>query len=214
MKLWEMFLKALYPENTACCHCNRDGRLNEYGFCESCTSLIEKAGKAQLPPYADDITSALLYNDAASSMIRRFKYHNARYLGKSLAALIQLPSEWQIDVILPVPLHAQREKKRGYNQSLILAGHLGERYSLPVRANLIKRMRNTPSQALSSPEERYTNLKDAFKASHKCKGLSILLVDDVITTGSTSGECAKALKEAGANKVYLAAVCSSPHSQV
>lgn len=214
MKLWEIFLKALYPENTACCHCNRDGRLNEYGFCENCTSLIEKAGKAQLPLYADGITAALLYNDAASSMIRRFKYHNARYLGKSLAALIQLPEEWQIDVILPVPLHSKRERQRGYNQSLILARHLGERYGLTVRTNLIKRIRNTPSQALSTPKERFTNLRDAFRASSKCKGLNILLVDDVITTGSTSSECSKALKEAGANKVYLAAVCSSHHSQM
>ena len=214
MKLWEIFLKALYPENVACCHCNRDGRLNEFGFCQRCYDLVEKAGATQLPDYADGITSALVYNDAASGMIRRFKYHNARYLGKSLAGLIQLPPEWEIDAMLPVPLHPKREKQRGYNQSLILARHLGERYSIPVKANLIKRIKNTQSQALSSPAERLTNLKDAFRASAKCKDLSILLVDDVVTTGSTASECAKALKEAGAVKVYIATVCSSPHSQM
>lgn len=213
MKLWETFLKALYPENTACCHCNRDGRLNQNGFCENCAPLLEKPSLIHIPDYVDDVTAAMLYNEAASSMIRRFKYHNARYLGKSLAEMITLPDEWKIDAVVPVPLHAKRQRQRGYNQSAILAGCISKRYSLPVREKLIKRIRNTPSQALSAPAERFTNLKDAFKASQKCNGLNILLVDDVITTGSTASECAKALKAAGAVKVYIATVCASSHSQ-
>lgn len=213
MKLWDIFLNALYPENVACCHCNRDGRLNEYGLCENCAPLMEKPSGVHSPDYIDGVTSALLYNDAASEMIRRFKYHNARYLGKSLAGMISLPDEWHIDAVLPVPLHAKRQHQRGYNQSEILARYLCERHSLPLRNKLIKRVRNTPSQALSTPAERLTNLKDAFKASPKCGGLNILLVDDVITTGSTATECAKALKDAGAAKVYIATVCASSHAQ-
>ena len=109
--------------------------------------------------------------------------------------------------MIPVPLHSARLKERGYNQSLILAEHIGRKYNIPVKADLLKRIRNTLMQSLTSRHERRENVRDAFRASKRCAGMNIILVDDVITTGSTAEECAKALKAAGADKVYVIAAC-------
>ncbi len=207
MKLKELFLNALYPEDAACCLCNEEAVLNSHGLCKACGELIVPAPEFSLNEPVDSSAAGILYNDAAADIIHRFKYYGCRYLGKNLASFISLPREWQADVLIPVPLHSARLKERGYNQSLILAEHIGRKYSIPVKADLLKRIRNTLMQSLTSRQERRENVRDAFRASKRCAGMSIILVDDVITTGSTAEECAKALKAAGADKVYVIAAC-------
>ncbi len=207
MKLKELFLNALYPEDAACCLCNREAVLNSNGMCENCAELVLPAPQVFLNEPVDEAAAGILYNDAAADMIHRFKYYGCRYLGKSLSSFITLPDNWQADMIIPVPLHSARLKERGYNQSLILAEHLSMRCGVPVKADLLKRIRNTLMQSLTSREERRENVKDAFRASDRCAGMRIILVDDVITTGSTAEECVKALKAAGADKVYVIAAC-------
>ena len=207
MKLKELFLSALYPEAVACCVCNKEASLNDHGLCAVCEELIVPAPLFSLSEPVDSAAAGIKYNDAAADMVHRFKYYDGRYLGKNLASFMVLPAEWRADVMIPVPLHPERLKERGYNQSLILAEELGKRYGIPVRDDLLKRIRNTLMQSMTSREERRTNVKDAFRASKRCRGLSIILVDDVITSGSTAEECAKALKAAGADKVYVIAAC-------
>ncbi|MBR5291966.1 MAG: ComF family protein [Clostridia bacterium] len=207
MKLKELFLAALYPEDVACCVCNKEAVLNSHGVCRACEELIVPAPGFSLSEAVSGASAGIKYNDAAADMVHRFKYFDGRYLGKNLASFMTLPQEWQADVIIPVPLHPERLKERGYNQSLILAGELSGRYGIPVRDDLLKRIRNTLMQSMTSREERRANVKDAFSASKRCRGISIILVDDVITSGSTSEECAKALKAAGADKVYVIAAC-------
>lgn len=207
MKLKELFLSALYPEDVACCVCNKEAELNSHGVCEDCEELIVPAPSFSLSESVDYSAAGIRYNDAASEMVHRFKYYGCQYLGRNLASFMELPKEWQADVIIPVPLHPARLKERGYNQSLILAEELGGRYGIPVRDDLLKRIRNTLMQSMTSREERHANVKDAFRASKRCRELSIILVDDVITSGSTAEECAKALKAAGAYKVYVIAAC-------
>ena len=207
MRLKELFLGALYPEDVACCVCNKEAVLNSYGVCKDCEELIVPAPSFSLSEYVNGTAAGIKYNDAVAEMVHRFKYYGCQYLGKNLASFMTLPKEWQADAIIPVPLHPARLKERGYNQSLILAKELGVRCGIPVRDDLLKRIRNTLMQSMTAREERHANVKDAFRASKRCQGLSIILADDVITSGSTAEECAKALKAAGADKVYVIAAC-------
>ncbi len=104
----------------------------------------------------------------------------------------------RFDAIVPVPIHWRRRFARGFNQSVLLAQGMPEKL---VKFDWLKRIRNTPAQADLNREERLTNLIGAFEATPSVRRKSILLLDDVLTTGATAHECAKALKAAGALSV-------------
>ena len=120
-----------------------------------------------------------------------------------------IPADWPIDCIVPVPLHPRREKERGFNQSFILAKFVAERYNIDIRAELLKRVRDTSPQVGMNAKLRAKNLTGAFEASPECAGLSVLLVDDVRTTGATLKECASELKKHGAARVYACLLYTS-----
>jgi ComF family protein len=106
------------------------------------------------------------------------------------------------DLFIPVPIHPSRRRFRGFNQSELLSERLpAER----LRPDLLRRVRATLPQASLSPEQRRTNLKGAFSATAEVLGAHIVLIDDVLTSGTTALECAKALKEAGAREVVAVA---------
>ncbi len=109
-----------------------------------------------------------------------------------------------IDAILPVPLHPSRERERGFNQAYILAKLLSRRHGVPVLKGLLRRIRPTPPQA-GKRRERIRNVRGAFRVHHpeQIRGRSILLVDDVYTTGATVNECARVLMKAGARGVWV-----------
>jgi ComF family protein len=108
--------------------------------------------------------------------------------------------------IVPVPLYKTRKRERGYNQSEELSKALGQLYHIPINTELLLRMRYTASQTRMSREEREKNVKNAFYCPYKSRETRILLVDDVITTGSTMEACIQALKEAGAKEVDVLAI--------
>jgi ComF family protein len=114
---------------------------------------------------------------------------------------------FNVDYVFPVPLHNSRLRARGYNQSYILARALGKTLNIRIGAHILKRKRKTPSQAGKSASGRKRNVAGAFdipKRHHsKLKGKSVLLVDDVFTTGATIEACARSLKAAGAAKVNV-----------
>lgn len=212
MKLLNLFLNALYPEGVACLLCNRNARLDRRGLCEKCRESIDPAAEIHIDGVISGAVAAMAYNDAAAQLIHGFKYGNRRYMGRGLAGGIDLPENWRIDTVVPVPLHPKREKERGYNQSMILAEELGRRYDIPVRPRLLKRIRYTEMQSMTAGRDRRENVRGAFRA-RECKGRNILLVDDIITTGSTMEECAIALKNAGAGKIYCAAAAYAGHGE-
>jgi ComF family protein len=109
------------------------------------------------------------------------------------------------DMIVPVPLHPARERERGFNQATLLANLLGARRSTLTKAAL-ERTRYTTTQTAFDRAERMENLRGAFRLRKRAdvRGLRVLLIDDVLTTGSTVSECARVLKEAGASSVYAA----------
>jgi ComF family protein len=108
----------------------------------------------------------------------------------------------EADLAVPVPLHPNRLRSRGFNQAALLC-RAALRGILPVRCGLLFRVRDTPAQTELGPGERWSNVQGAFVASPKVKGRSVLLVDDVTTTGATACACAEALVGQGADEVHL-----------
>jgi ComF family protein len=119
--------------------------------------------------------------------------------------------QFAIDQVVPVPLHWWRYWRRGYNQSAVLARVLARGLGVPLKKRCLRRVRATPSQTEQTPAGRWQNMRGAFwaRASSDLRGKTILLVDDVLTTGSTCSEAARALRQAGATRVIVAVVAKS-----
>ncbi len=128
-------------------------------------------------------------------------------LGKQIGGLVQ---DWNVetDIIIPVPLHRIKHRERGYNQSEFIAQGIASIIGKPIIVNAIRRTRHTQTQTTLNLEERYKNMKDAFKtlpgASKKFYGRTCLLVDDIITSGATTNSCAKEILAAGAKSIIAA----------
>jgi len=137
----------------------------------------------------------------------RGRFSIGKYLGEKLS--VELPyfkSEWKIDIIIPIPLHQLKKVERGYNQTYYIAREAGKKLNIPVKQNVVKRIKFTQTQTTMNLAEREENMRDAFsvKKSKEILGKNILIIDDVITTGATISECGKVLLEAGATRIYAA----------
>ena len=152
-----------------------------------------------------------LWNHKApvNQSIYQFKYHNQRRYGElySQELVKNFQKEirrWNPDVIMPVPLHRARRRKRGYNQAQILAENLGRMLRIPVDSKSLARRKKTSPQKKLGHNERKKNLKNAFAVTPAFRPVrKVLLVDDIYTTGNTLDAAAKALKEKGVEKVYF-----------
>lgn len=213
-KMMKKLLDALYPRDVACFACNCEARVDEHGLCEECAARIHLAGVLDSPPGISGLYAAFWYEEPLHAAVYRFKYGGAKYLAWHFASCIQLPADWRVDAVVPVPLSARRQRERGYNQSSLIAHMLAERYGFPNEPALLARVRDTAVQAGLSAGLRAQNVEGAFMASPAAKGRALLLVDDVVTTGSTLGACAVALIQAGADRVYAACACAAPAEHV
>lgn len=165
------------------------------------------------PGEYDRIRAPLVYNEASAPTIRALKFHD-RYtgLGRAVRLMHRALGEdaARVDVIVPVPLHWRRLLRRRYNQSALLAFGLAELLARPCMPGLLRRVRPTPPQARLSRAERLKNMRHAFAAPQKLHAAlqhkTVLLVDDVVTTGATVDACARALKHAGAAHVLVLAL--------
>jgi len=148
------------------------------------------------------------YGSVASS-VYRMKYGGkqeyAAFFGEEMAVYLKdFIRRVQPDGIVPIPLHKKRLRKRGYNQSCLLAKALGEAINVPVYDKLLVRIRNTEPLKLQNPAERQNNLKKAFIiGENDVKLKTILIVDDIYTTGSTINEAVRVLRENGVEQVYF-----------
>ncbi len=160
---------------------------------------------APLPPLTQ-IAATATHDGVVQRALWALKYENARPLaaplGDRLAEHLR-QINWQIDRIVPVPLHAERRAQRGYNQAELLAQRAADRLALPCAPAALIRRRATSSQVGLGRAERLQNVQDAFIADPQwVDGCVILLVDDVYTTGATLSACAQAALAAGAQAVY------------
>lgn len=152
--------------------------------------------------------SAGIYKDNILKLVHRFKYGRKMSAGRLLGSIMAKRAEGlfeirQYDIMVPVPLHRQRLKQRGFNQSLFLARELARAFAIPVDFESLKRTRDTGPQVDLGGDERRDNVKGAFEAADAVKGKKVLLIDDVLTTGSTARECARALVSKGALDVAV-----------
>ncbi|MCR5478087.1 MAG: ComF family protein [Lachnospiraceae bacterium] len=184
-----------------CIRCGR-GLSSEQALCDACRSGAHLFAGGR---------SLFAYRSAAPSLYR-FKYAGrreyARFYGEEAAyCLGDEIRSWEPDLLVPVPLHPKRRKKRGYNQAAEFAKELSGQLGIPVSENALKRTRNTAPMKLLSPAQRQNNLKKAFIVpGNDVKSKKVLVVDDIYTTGATIDEAARALLEAGAAKVLFVTI--------
>jgi ComF family protein len=161
----------------------------------------------------DQVYSFGAYEGVLRKLIHLFKFDGIRTLRRPLGSLLTqaLPRECAFDAIVPVPLHWRRRWQRGFNQSELLAREIARKWSLPVCA-LVRRRRATAPQAGLTSAQRRKNVEAAFRVrcrdgkAWRLKGMRLLLIDDVLTTGATASACARALKRAGAAHVTFLAL--------
>lgn len=164
----------------------------------------------ELQPAFDTARSVLLFDGLAAELVRRFKYAGAVWLAGDLAAFLRHGYEFyygdrSYDLITYVPLHPWRRRWRGYNQAGLLARALVRLLGSGVVRPYLMRVRRTESQTRLTARQRLNNVRGAFAVrkgrSRWLAGKAVLLIDDVMTTGATVSECARALKQSGAEKV-------------
>jgi len=183
--------------------CERCWRPGMSGTCIACQVA---------PPPFDGLQVAYIYRGIARELVQALKYRGMTALAAPMAALCAQAlreAAFDADMIVPVPLAGLRKRTRGYNQAELLARPLGRELSLPVTTRALERKRRAPAQARSAAaEERQRNVAGAFRApAEAVAGRSVLLIDDVTTTGATMTACATALREAGASRVWAFAFC-------
>ncbi len=208
--------------------CDRVQPLGEY-ICPSCTEMwkpikspyCRKCGKPlrdERQEYCPDCSErkhfyregrALYEYPDIKRSIYRFKYKGRKeygeFYGKKMAeylgAVICL---WHPDALVPVPLHRIRKRERGYNQAEVIARSLGKELGIPVNTSLIKRVKKTTPQKCLNRQMRQNNLKRAFKIDQNDVKLdTIIIIDDIYTTGSTVDAMAAVLQEAGIRDIYF-----------
>jgi len=159
----------------------------------------------------DSVFTAWEFNKDLEQLIHSAKYSGmknlARFMGATAGDVLAHDATFTgspFQIMIPIPLHKIRQRERGYNQSRFVCDGLSESLGIPILPDGLYRKRYTLTQTGKSGEERQENVRDAFRTRHpeRIRGKSILLVDDVMTTGSTMNSCAKALKEAGAERVH------------
>ncbi len=161
-------------------------------------------------PY-DQAWSVCVYNETAQKLLHAFKYSSKTSLCKTFVPLMidfidrhHLPLR-QFDLIAPIPLHAVRLRERGYNQSALLSQDLSRHYGIRHRDDLLTRQKNTPTQTELGAKQRWTNMEGAFRIKNLSgiDGKSIVLIDDLYTTGATVHSAAQTLKAAGAARICV-----------
>jgi ComF family protein len=165
-----------------------------------------------------NVTSACAFlhfvkESKVQNLLHRFKYEGKSgigfELGKAFAQILQ-EKNWfsDVDVVIPIPLHISKEMRRGYNQSAYIADGMGEVIDVKVRNHALKRILASESQTRKSRFARTENVNQVFELSNidSVKGKNVLLVDDVITTGSTLEAAGNTILRAGASKLYIATI--------
>jgi ComF family protein len=187
---------------TSCPQC---GLSSDGNVCGSCLNN---------PPDFDATKAVFLYAYPVDAMMLRYKYGKHLNLGDTFAEfLAEKVALESIDLIIPMPMHPQRLKERGFNQALEIAKVLTKNNKEKLDYKSVERQTLTPPQASLPLKERVKNIKGAFKVNTDLAGKRIAIVDDVMTTGASLNELAKTLKKAGASHVECWVIARTlPHS--
>lgn len=218
----ESMIKLIFPPRCVFCGCilNAD---SIHEICKHCYAKIPFLdGEVfafregfKLQAFYDDVVCVCEYSGIIKESLLRFKFFNKAGYYRALAGLLsnnikKMTKKLNFDIISYIPLHKHREADRGYNQSQLIARYLSRELGIPLAAGLLARVRDTKSQSLLDRRDRHKNIRGCFTVDRpdRIKGKIILLVDDILTTGSTMDECSKVLKRAGAKSVTAAVIAS------
>lgn len=193
-----------------CCGLPFEFEVTPGALCASCLEDLPVFSMAR---------AAVRYNETSRTLILGFKHGDKLYAVKTLTPMLQQAGAAFLetaDYLVPVPLHYWRLVRRRYNQAALMARDLEKSCGVPCLSDALRRVRATPSQGHKKAGDRKKNVRGAFALNpryrERIQGKSIVLVDDVLTTGATVNECAKALLEAGAGAVNVLAVAKTVKS--
>lgn len=196
--------KEIQPiEEPRCMHCSKPLRSDGVEFCLDC--------KRHKFSY-DCGFAAFLYSGKMKDSLMRFKYGGRQEYRRFYGEMLNLfaaekVKRWAPEVLIPVPVHPGKLRKRGYNQAEVLALELGKLWNIPVDSQYMKRIKKTKAQKNLDDKERRKNLRQAFAVAGDEDYRRVLIVDDIYTTGSTVDALAKLLKEKGVEEVWFVTVC-------
>lgn len=232
---FEKLLQLLFPMGTYCICCGKYIDLTRtYCLCDQCMKAInwghiyldleEERREAGRTKYLDSVLSCMVYGIHSRRLVFDLKYNKKTFMSRPIAMIMadRLISDESLGRMLssltisvPVPLHQQKKKKRGFNQAGLIASDLTARLNsagvsekkIRFISDCLIRNRSTQAQRSVTGEERFANLEGAFsfndKYSEAVSGAVVLLVDDIFTTGATADRCARILKENGAREVHF-----------
>lgn len=165
--------------------------------------------------YINNVICVCEYSGIVKEAIIKFKFENNPHFHRTFSKMLankikKMTNKSDFDIILSVPLYKDKQKNRGYNQSLLISKYLSKELSIPEMSVLLLKVKNTKSQSTLPRKERKNNIIDAFQVKNpeKIKGKRILIIDDIYTTGFTLNECSRVLKESGAESVVAAVIAS------
>ncbi len=218
-------LKGLPETVNLCGSCQASITINRPPFCQRCSRPPDPRDFSAPCPecrrsryHFDRVVGITQYDETMKHLVHLFKYGQKTALRRDFARITAAYvrhygiSLLDHDLVAPVPLHPARRRERGYNQSDLLGQELARLFPVAYHPGLLRRVRHTPNQARLNGKERWTNIQGAFRIRHpqSVRDKSILLIDDLMTTGATLSEIAFCLKSAGARKVEaltLAVAC-------
>lgn len=199
-----------------CPYCSAVIDRKEYA-CEKCRKDFPSAAVFRYAVGGYKCVSPFPYSGKYRKAVWDFKFNNCGAYAKQLAlkmvdSIFEVYKEESFDIVTCVPMHKSSLKQRGYNQAMLLAKCCAEIMNLPYEDTLIKHKKNKAQHSIKA-SERAENVKGVYKIADKniVENKRILLIDDIITTGSTLGECAKILSKSGSVKVCCATVCAVEH---
>lgn len=212
MKLIDTVLDFIFPP--ICGICNR---LGEGYICENCYKKIEKylynnTENIQFlkSNVGKDIFYLLQYKEIIREKMIQYKFNDKSYLHKMFCEIFEKNKNAceflkSYDIIIPVPMNKKKKRIRGYNQTELLVKELAKYFNMPIDTKNLIKEKNTPMQSSLGKNERIKNVQNVYKVLHpeKIKGKSVLILDDIYTTGATVNECKKMLQFTGARKVGI-----------
>ncbi len=223
--MFKFLLDVLFPPRCLICdkhsrillcpECEPKLKIADTLFCGSCGARLPRGRRECHPKFPCLMGAATIYEAESKELIWGLKFRYLKSAAEPLARLLgtyfsklNLPAAtW---TIVPVPLSKERERERGFNQAELIANRFAGFTGLPLNLNVLKRTKHTaPQSELKGHELRFKNVQGCFEAAVNPAPKAVILIDDVITSGATLSEAAKALKAAGARKIIALAVAKA-----